>query len=116
MSVAVIPSYGKVQNIYPYYKTHFNQVQSVPVEPVRPTAGITEISSQEDRIQLGVSYRPEDLVKDIENKAVAKQTQELKNSFEQGEVLQYDLANPYEAARMAVDNMLVMGMNFDIMA
>ena len=46
----------------------------------------------------------------------AKKTEELKNVFDAGEELQYDMSNPYEASRMSLDGMLLTGMNIDVMA
>lgn len=117
MTVSAISGYGQIQNIYAYHNTHYNQVQTAPVTPVQKTAGVSKISAEEDSLRLAATYRPaEDEMTGIENPAVAKHTEKLKNLYEKGQELHYDRSNPYEAARMSVDGMLVTGMNIDLMA
>lgn len=117
MAVAAISGERAVQNIYPYHNTHYNEINSVPVEPIRRTTGVPGLSSEEEEVQLGVTYKPlKEQISHIEENAVVNQTKQLKDAFVQGEELYYDMANPYEAARMSVEGMLVAGMNIDIMA
>lgn len=117
MTVSAISGYGQIQNIYAYHNTHYNQMQTVPVTPVQKTAGVSKISDEEDSLRLAATYRPaEDEITGIENTAVAKQTEKLKDFYEKGQELHYNRFNPYEAARMSVDGMLVAGMNIDLMA
>lgn len=117
MAVAAISGQRAVQNIYPYHNTHYNEIPSVPVEPVKRTIGVQGLSSQEEEVQLGISYKPlKDSISQIEENAVVNQTKQLKDAFVQGKELYYDMANPYETARMSVEGMLVAGMNIDIMA
>ena len=117
MAVAAISGERAVQNIYPYHNTHYNEITSVPVEPVQRTSGVAGVSSEEDEVQLGVTYKPlQEQISHIEENAVVNQTKQLKEAFAQGEELYYDSSNPYELARMSVEGMLLAGMNIDLMA
>lgn len=117
MTVTAIPGYGQIQNIYAYHNAHFNQVGNVPVTPIQRTGRVAGISDEEDRLHFAATYRSEgDDVNSVESAAIAKQTEKLKNSFDNGRQMQYELSNPYETSRMSIDGMLVAGMNIDVMA
>lgn len=117
MAITAISNYDRVQNVYAYHNTHFNQVAATPVSPVQKTTGIAGISSQEDQTRLAVTYRPKDNpISEAEQTAAEKYTADLKNIAERGQKLQYDLSNPYEMARRSVDQTLVTGMYLDITA
>lgn len=117
MAITAISGERVVQNIYPYHNTHYNEVASVPVEPVQRTTEVAGLSSEEEQVQLGVTYEPfKGQISQIEENAVVNQTRQLKEAFQQGEDLYYDQSNPYEMARMSVEGMLLTGMNIDFMA
>lgn len=117
MTVTAIPGYGQIQNIYAYHNAHFNQVGNVPVAPIQRTGRVAGISGEEDRLHFAATYRSGQSGEDtVEAAAIAKQTEKLKNSLEQGRPMQYELSNPYEASRMSIDGMLAAGMNIDVMA
>lgn len=115
MTVSAVSSHGHIQNIYTYHNTHFNQVQAVPVTPVRKAGKIAGISQEEDRIRFAAVYKSERDSR-TEPAVVAKQTERLKNSFDAGQEFQYNISNPYEASRMSMDGMLLAGINIDVMA
>lgn len=116
MAVSMISGYGQIQNIYAFRSTHFNQVQDMPVTPVSKTQAAPTVSEDEDRTLWAATRTPiQEQAEQLEASAVEKQTGIIKDSFN-GEALQYDLSNPYEAVRMSMDNMLVAGMNINVMA
>ena len=117
MTVSAIPGYGQIQNIYAYHNSHFNQVRNSSVAPVQRAGRISGISGEDDRLHFAVTHRSEkEPVDKMESAAIAKQTEKLKNSIDNGRELQYELSNPYETSRMSLDGMLVAGMNIDVMA
>lgn len=117
MTVSAISGYGRIQNIYMYHNTHYNQVQAAPVTPVKRAGGVLAVSDEEDRLYLTASRQPEkDSAGRVESAIVAKQTEKIKNSFDAAQEMQYELSNPYEMSRMSLDGMLVTGMNIDVMA
>lgn len=115
MAISMIAGYGQIQNIYAFRNTHFNQVQNTPVTPVSKTQSVVSVAEDEDRTLWVGSRAPKEAEK-LESAAVEKQTQQIRDSFESGQELQYNVSNPYEAVRMAIDNMLVTGMNINVMA
>lgn len=115
MAISMIAGYGQIQNIYAFRNTHFNQVQNTPVTPVSKTQSVVSVAEDEDRTLWVGSRAPKEAEK-LESTAVEKQTQQIRDSFESGQELQYNVSNPYEAVRMAIDNMLVTGMNINVMA
>lgn len=117
MTISAISGYGRIQNIYPYHNTHFNQLANIPVTPVGKAGRVPGIAEDEERLHLGVTYGTDrEQTARLESSAMAKKTEELKNVFDAGEELQYDMSNPYEASRMSLDGMLLTGMNIDVMA
>ena len=74
------------------------------------------LHENEDRIKLVVSAQGgEDAFADDAQVALKEQVN-LAENYKSQDVVQYEMSNPYEAARMSIENSLLSGLHFDMFA
>lgn len=117
MAISAISGYSRIQNIYAFRNTHYNEVQTTPVTPVPRPGKVAGISDDEDELRFAAIDAGEKKPSErLEISAVNKQTEKIQSAYETQGQLQYDLTNPYEVGRKSVEGMLVSGMNFNVLA
>lgn len=104
----------RVQNIYPYSNSHYNQIDNEAVLPVTGVEPVLKLVGEEDELKFGVTYG-QDTKAVSDERAAWKEKEALAESYREQKVVSYNLANPYEAARKNIEGSLLLGMNFDQM-
>ncbi len=116
MMIAGISSYGRIANIYAYSNTHYNQIHNSAVSPVNGVPGIAKLDEKQDEQKFAVTYssgKGNDVTDAV---AAGKEQASLVESYKEQNVVTYNQSNPYERARMSIENSLLSGMNFDMLA
>lgn len=116
MMIMGISSSGQVENVYAYANSHYNQMQNAAVSPVTRVRSISSLDAQEDELKFAVTYQHKNNVSTDEEKVALKEKSNLMESYRNQDVVQYNMTNPYEMARRSIENTLLSGMNFDMMA
>lgn len=106
----------QISGLYIYGNTHYNQVQSVPVTPVKPVKRAPEIAGREDRAKIAVTYSPDGSEGKTQELKSSRQTEEIRQEYADKQQASYNQSNPYEQARMATEGSVIVGMNFDMFA
>lgn len=106
----------KISSSYVYGNTHYNQMQSVPVTPVKPVRRTPELVGQEDRAKIAVTYSPDGSDEKAQKLQNSKQTDEIMQEYADKQQASYNQSNPYEQARMMTEGSVIVGMNFDMFA
>ena len=103
-----------VSSVYTFGNSHYNQVQTVPVTPVKRIKGANGVSKGEDKLKTAVLYGDnKDSLSEIMSMREANQAEELRESYSDMETASYDTDNPYELERMSKEGSLLLGMNVD---
>ncbi|MCH5269079.1 MAG: hypothetical protein J1E62_12185 [Lachnospiraceae bacterium] len=104
---------GYVSNVYLFRKAG-TRGRSDVLSPVTPIAKISPLSSGRDNIVAVASYA-RDNTELFQNVPLQRTSQDEKiiNAYEEQEVAQYNLSNPYENVRMAAEGVLLAGLHFD---
>lgn len=116
MMVMGIGSSSRIENVYAYANSHYNQVQSTAVSPVTPVHSVVKLEDQEDELKLAATYQKEDGISADEEKVALREKANLAESYKNQDVVSYNMSNPYEKVRMSIENSLLSGMNFDMLA
>ena len=86
------------------------------VSPVTPVSPVVKLRGDEDRIKLAVSGQGGNDAFAEDERVAFKEQANLAESYKSQNVVQYDMANPYEMARMSIENSLLSGLHFDMLA
>lgn len=117
MITAAITNAGQIGNLYFYGETHYNQVESTPVPAVNRIQATAPLSEKENTLHYAALYQhdSESLVQ-TEESAAQKGQEALSDAYAGQDMAQYNAANPYELARMAIENSLLAGMHINMLA
>ena len=106
----------QISSIYIYGNTHYNQMQSIPVTPVKPVKRTLGIAGQEERAKIAVTYSPDGSDEKAQKLKDSRQTEEIMQEYADKQQVSYNQSNPYEQARMMTEGSVIVGMNFDMFA
>lgn len=113
MIIQRISSNRAANNLYIFNNNNYSQVNSVPVNPVRPVKKLPGLERGEEQKPPAVIYQHE-------NEAVqaqgTKQIDAIKNEYMSSGKAEYDTNNIYERERMSAEGTVLLGMNFDTFA
>lgn len=116
MMITGIRSSSQVENIYAYGNSHYNQVQNTAVSPITRVRSVAGLNAQEEELKFAATYQHKGSVSSDEETVALKEKSNLAESYMDQNVVQYNVSNPYEQARMSIENTLLSGMYFDMMA
>lgn len=113
MVVMGIDSTLHVESIYAFANSR-NRGKSVSA--VTPVSPVTKLHDDEDRIKLAVSAEGGEDAFAEDARVALKEQVNLAENYKSRYVVQYEMSNPYEAARMSMENSLLSGLHFDMFA
>jgi len=116
MMITNIGSASQIRGIYVYGNSHYNETRNTAVLPVNRVSFVPRLEDKEDEVKVAVTYQSHEENKINEEAAVLKEQENLAESYKNQEVARYDLTNPYELAKMSIENSLLSGMHFDMLA
>lgn len=106
----------QISSLYVYGNSHYNQMRSVPVTPVRPVKRTREVVGHEDRTLIAVTYSPDGSDEKAQKLQESRQANDILQEYEDKRQASYNQSNPYEQARMMTEGSVIVGMNFDAFA
>ena len=117
MIAAAITNAGQIGSLYFYGDTHYNQIKSTPVPAINRIQPTAPIAEKENTLHYAALYQhdSESLVQ-TEQSAAQKGQKALSDAYADQNMAQYNLTNPYELTRMAVENSLLAGMHINMLA
>ena len=115
MMITGIDASRQVQGVYVYGNTHFNQAGDTAVSPVSRISSVARLDEDEEKLKAAVTYR-QDTKSQIDDEAALREKENLAENYKNQDIVQYNMSNPYEVARMSIESSLLSGMNFDVMA
>lgn len=115
MMITNIGSFSHVQGIYVYGNSHYNQMANTAVAPISKVPSVAKLEDREDELKLAVTYLPEEESR-TEEDVVLREKGNLAENYKNQDIVQYNMSNPYELARMSIENTILSGMNFDMLA
>ncbi len=113
MSILSIANVGSVQAIYTFGNSRYNQISNSPVAPVSRIRKMMPLSGEREE-QYAVLRSPSR--EEWEEGLVARQEERVRSAYEDMTEAAYNLQNPYEAARMSSEGILLAGMNVNVLA
>lgn len=116
MMITNISSASQIRGIYVYGNSHYNETGNTAVSPVNKVSSVARLDDRDDEVKIAVTYQSNEENKVNEETVALKEQENLIESYRNQEVVQYDLTNPYELARMSIENSLLSGMHFDMLA
>lgn len=117
MIAAAITNAGQIGSLYFYGDTHYNQVKSAPVPAVNRIQATAPITDRENTLHYAALYqRDSESLVQTEQSAAQKGQEALSGTYAGQDVAQYNLTNPYELARMTIENSLLAGMHINMLA
>lgn len=117
MIAAAITNAGQIGNLYFYDNTHYNQVKSTPVPAINRIQATAPIADKENTLHYAALYQHgSESLAQTEQATAQKGQDALSNAYAGQDMAQYNLANPYELARMALENSLLAGMHINMLA
>lgn len=111
--VEAVVGTGYVSNVYMFRKAGTRGRGDV-LSPVTPVPKMKPLSSGRDYITAVTSHTRDNT--DLFQSAPLQRTsqdEKIINTYEEQEVAQYNLSNPYESVRMAAEGVLLSGLHFD---
>lgn len=114
MVVMGVDSTLHAESIYAFANSRNRGNGSVP--PVTPVSPVVKLHDEEDRIKLAVSGQDGKNAFAEDDRVALKEQVNLTESYKSQNVVQYDVSNPYEMARMSIENSLLSGLHFDMLA
>ncbi len=107
----------QVKNIYYYNNSHYNQMNDSAVAPVPRVQSLFSVDDEEEKLRTAVLYEQDSSGKVIDDSEAVKREQENLSSAYGGQVMvQYDMDNPYDLARMSMESSILAGMHLDMLA
>jgi len=113
MVVMSVDSMLHAENIYAFANSRNHGKSVSAVTPVSP---VMKLHDNEDRIKLAVSAQGGKDAFAEDTQVALKEQVNLAENYKSRDVVQYEMSNPYEAARMSMENSLLSGLHFDMFA
>lgn len=117
MITAAITNAGQIGSLYFYGDTHYNQIKSTPVPAVNRVQAVAPTADKENHLHYAALYQhdSESLVQ-TDHSVAQKEQEALSTAYADQNMAQYNLTNPYELARMTLENSLLAGMHINMLA
>lgn len=116
MIITNVSSASRIHGIYVYGNSHYNEARDTAVSPVNRVSSVARLDDREEEAKIAVTYQSDEENKVNDEAAALREQENLAGNYRNQEVAQYDLTNPYEVARMSIENSLLSGMHFDMLA
>ncbi len=116
MMITNISSLGQIRGIYVYGNSRYNEKGESAILPVDKVSSVAGLDENQDEVKVAVTYQSDEESKVSEDTVAFKEKESLAESYKDQDVAQYNLSNPYELARMSIENSLLSGMHVDMLA
>ena len=115
MMVMGVNSTLHAESIYAFANSRINRMRNGSVPPVTPVSPVIKLHDEEDRLKFLVSHQNDEAITEDDRVALKEQAG-LAEGYKNQNAVQYDMANPYEKVRMSIENSLLSGLYFNMLA
>ncbi|RKI40958.1 hypothetical protein D7V86_10580 [bacterium D16-51] len=116
MMVMGVNSTLHAESIYAFANSRINRMRNGSVPPVTPVSPVIKLHDDEDRLKFLVSHQDGEEAFTEDDRVALKAQAGLAEDYKNQNAVQYDMANPYEKVRMSIENSLLSGLYFNMLA